>query len=224
MKQVIRIGLIDSDSAIRFGRKLLLDSQPEFQVVFESNGSVDDVEKISESLIDVLVIEHRLSVNTGADFLSRLRNSYTNPGEMPGVVLTCVYKTPEIKLEALSGGATALVAQEDGAEELLRAIAKAVKPAGVVKVSKLYEFLDQLKLEHELNPALVNFVNLLPEIDLNILRLLVAGKTDKLIAEELSLSAMKLHSAISRILASLGFLTRTQLMIALYRSGIKDEL
>ena len=142
---------------------------------------------------------------------------------MPGVVLTCIYQTPELALAALTAGAFSLVAQEQGAEMLLQAIPKATRPAGVVSASKLREFLDELQLEAHSDPVFMSKLRQLNDQDSRIVELISKGATDKAIAEELALSAAKLQIAIVKILDSLSFSTRTQLLISLYRLGVADE-
>ena len=44
MASTIRIGLLDTDSDVRLGRKLVLSSQPKFEVVFDSDGATEDIE------------------------------------------------------------------------------------------------------------------------------------------------------------------------------------
>jgi hypothetical protein len=56
MPETIRIGLLDTDEDVRFGRKLLFASLPNTEVVFDSDGSIADTEPIQQSLIEVLVI------------------------------------------------------------------------------------------------------------------------------------------------------------------------
>jgi DNA-binding response OmpR family regulator len=45
-----------------------------FEVVFDSDGSTEDLEAIEQSLIDVLVLDQRLASGSGVSFYSSLRN------------------------------------------------------------------------------------------------------------------------------------------------------
>ena len=100
MPSTIRIGLLDTDSDVRFGRKLVLSSEPKFEVVFDSDGSQDDLESIEQSLIDVLVIDQRLFSGAGVIFYSSLRN-FVGPNHAPPPVLTASFPQPAIPLNDL---------------------------------------------------------------------------------------------------------------------------
>ena len=61
-----RIALIDGDPAIRAGRRLLLDSQPDMKVVYEQSQAAGALLEVGDLLIDVLIIDHRLQGIDGA--------------------------------------------------------------------------------------------------------------------------------------------------------------
>ncbi len=90
MASKIRIGLLDTDSNVRLGRKLVLSSQPKFEVVFDSDGSTEDIEAIEQSLIDVLVLDQKLSFGSGVGFYASLRN-LTGIKQAPPALLTASF-------------------------------------------------------------------------------------------------------------------------------------
>jgi len=124
MASTIRIGLLDTDSDVRFGRKLVLSSEPEFEVVFDSDGSQDDLEAIEQSLIDVLVVDQRLFSGAGVSFYSSLRN-LVGPKQAPPAVLTASFAQPDLLLDALQGGMFDVVSVDQGAQGLVAAVSKA---------------------------------------------------------------------------------------------------
>jgi CheY-like chemotaxis protein len=114
MASTIRIGLLDTDSDVRFGRKLVLSSQANFEVVFDSDGSAEDIEAIEQSLIDVLVLDQRLTCGSGVSFYSSLRN-LTGVKQAPSAILTTSFEQPELLLDALHEGILDVVTVEQGA-------------------------------------------------------------------------------------------------------------
>jgi DNA-binding NarL/FixJ family response regulator len=113
MASTIRIGLLDTDSDVRFGRKMVLSSQPKFEVVFDSDGSTEDLEAIEQSLIDVLVLDQKLASGSGVSFYSSLRN-LTGVKQAPKAILTTSFAQPDLLLDALQEGIVDVVTVEQG--------------------------------------------------------------------------------------------------------------
>jgi DNA-binding NarL/FixJ family response regulator len=219
MSTNIRIALIDSDESIRFGRKLLLESQPNLRVVMESRGTQEDFIRIFEALIDVVVVDQRLAETKGSEFIEILRSKYSAPSKMPGVVLTSIFMTPELRLEALAAGAWDLVSQEEGAAKLLQQIPKAVNSAGEISSREVFALRKNSGEKRALDAMFSHRFNLLPESDLKIVELFGKVKSDRVIAETLEMPLKDVESKLRRILDGLGFATRAQLALALYENG-----
>jgi DNA-binding NarL/FixJ family response regulator len=126
MPDTIRIGLLDTDEDVRFGRKLIFSSLPKTEVVFDSDGASSDLDSIQDSLIDVLVIDQKLASGAGIDFYSSLRR-LTGAKQAPPAIVTASYAQPALLLEALEAGVFDVVAIEQGAKALVDSISKQYK-------------------------------------------------------------------------------------------------
>ena len=110
MTEVLRIGLIDADADIRFGRRMLIDSQDDCKVVFEEENATDALLRAPEALIDVLVIDHRVRGLDGIALIERLIPLYHEANsEVPAIILTGPYFSYELLLASIAAGATDLV-------------------------------------------------------------------------------------------------------------------
>lgn len=214
MKQ-IRIALLDSDSDTRSGRKLLLGSFADFDIVFESNGTISDLDEIENALIDVLVIDQRLSSGPGIDFLHKLRQR-VGLEQTPNTLLTCSFEQPTLRLAAIEAGICQIVALEEGPEELVQSIRDTAKQN---VNSSLYELYNLIASENPPQRVDLNFVRLfdgLPEKSASSfekLRLLWQG------ADRAKLEQFKM-SNLESLAENLPVKTIPELIVRIQRSGL----
>jgi len=218
MPETIRIGLIDTDEDIRFGRKLLFASLANSEVVFDSDGASADLEPIQESLIDVLVIDQKLASGPGIDFYTSLRK-LTGIKQAPPAVLTASFNQPALLLEALEAGMLDVVAIEQGAKALVDAVTRASSGADPQSLAGLNRMLATQPRVRAIDLNFVSLVDQLPEkLSSNLRRLkAIWQKADMTKLESYDLNSLK--EAVARLPVA----TASELVLALNRSGLLDE-
>jgi DNA-binding NarL/FixJ family response regulator len=121
--QTIRVGLIDGDPDIRYGRRLAISAATGLEIVFEAESAADAIRKAPDSLIDSLVVDFRTKGMDGLALSRRLIEEYLARGErVPAIIITAPYFTPELQIESIRAGATDLITQDAPIEELLKSI------------------------------------------------------------------------------------------------------
>lgn len=218
MPETIRIGLIDTDEDIRFGRKLLFASLTNSEVVFDSDGASADLEPIQESLIDVLVIDQKLASGPGIDFYTSLRK-LTGIKQAPPAVLTASFNQPALLLEALEAGIFDVIAIEQGAKALVDAVTRASSGADPQSLAGLNRMLATQPRVRAIDLNFVSLVDQLPEkLSSNLRRLkAIWQKADMTKLESYDLNSLK--EAVARLPVA----TASELVLALNRSGLLDE-
>ena len=218
MSESIRIGLLDADQDVRFGRKLVFTSLPDTEVVFDSNGTSDDLERIQESLIDVLVIDQKLSSGSGVAFYSSLRN-LTGIKQAPPAVITSSFAQPALLLEALEAGFSNVIAIEQGAEGLAEAVTQARAGSNAHSLADLYQLVSSQPRVREVDLSFVSLVDQLPEKLASNLRRLKSlwQKADVAKLEVYNLGS--LNDLVSRLPVA----SAAELVLKLNRSGLLDE-
>ena len=142
----LRIGLIDGDDDIRFGRRQIIDSQDDLKVVLEDSSVDSAFERVPDALIDVLVIDHRLRGGDGIALATKLIAKYlSDDAKIPAIVMTGAYFSEELKLASMRAGATDLISQEQLPESLLRAIRFSATKQDQPNYAQLRDFLDLMK-------------------------------------------------------------------------------
>lgn len=217
MASTIRIGLLDTDSDVRLGRKLVLSSQPKFEVVFDSDGATEDIEAIEQSLIDVLVLDQRLSIGAGLDFYSSLRN-LTGVKQAPSAVLTTSFAQPELLLDALQEGIVDVVTVEQGATGLIAAVSKASSGAVAHSLSSLWELVSSQPTYRAVD---LNFVRLFDELPQRQASSLKKLKETWLSADLAKIQNFDLGS-LNTLVSRLPVASAVELVLAMNRSGLLD--
>jgi DNA-binding NarL/FixJ family response regulator len=218
MPETIRLGLLDTDEDIRFGRKLLFASLPNVEVVFDSDGASSDLAPIHESLIDVIVIDQKLASGPGIDFYSNLRK-LTGIKQAPPSILTASFDQPALLLDALEAGFLDVVAIEQGAKALVDAVTQARSGGNFHNLAELNKLLASQPRVRVVDLNFVSLVDQLPEKLASNLRRLksIWQKADMAKLESYDLNALK------ELVNRLPVATASELVLALIRSGLFDE-
>jgi DNA-binding NarL/FixJ family response regulator len=217
MASKIRIGLLDTDSDVRLGRKLVLSSQPKFEVVFDSDGSTEDLEAIAQSLIDVLVIDQKLSTGAGVSFYASLRN-LTGVKQAPPALLTASFAQPELLFDALQEGFVDLLTVEQGAPGLVAAVSRASSGANTHSLSTIWELIS---LQPSYRAVDLNFVRLLDELPQRLASILKKLKTVWQSSDSAKIEQFEL-SSLNTLVARLPVSNAVELILAMNRSGLLD--
>lgn len=209
-----RIALIDGDPAIRAGRRLLLDSQPDMKVVYEQSQALVALDEIENQLIDVLIIDHRLQGTDGVTLAKRLVERLNQLEQnVPAVIITGSYFTFELLMASIRAGATELVTQDSPSSELLDAIRKSRRAMADVKLAPFKAFLDSREYTPEPD---VNFLLKLTSLSVeerHLVDLLAEARDISEIAAVLGVSTSRIREMVDRVIRAFGCATIEQLFL-----------
>ena len=223
MSEILRIGLIDADSDIRFGRRMLIDSQEDCKVVFEEETGADAIIRAPEALIDVLVIDHRIRGMDGMTLIEKLIPIYqANNSEVPAIILTGPYFSYELLLSAIAAGATDLVTLDSDSGELLKAIRSSAANEDILDFPSLKSLMSRSKgVEFNVPDILVKLGNL-DEKETQILAQFKIGMDDDEISRVLNIPKYRVRQAFRSILEKCSLATRAQLFLAINATDGKN--
>lgn len=217
MPSTIRIGLLDTDPEVRFGRRLILSSQPNLEVVFESDGALPDLETIERSLIDVLIVNQTLSSGSGVGFYSNLRD-LTGVKQAPTAIMTASYSQPPLLLEALQQGIYDVVPIEQGASDLLDGILGARSGTSPHSISSIRQLVLDLPTHRVVDVNFVGLVDDLPKTLASALKKLrtLWNSSDKAKQDKYELGVL------NELVLQLPVANAVELLLTLNRSGLLD--
>ena len=217
----LRVGLVDGDDDIRFGRRQIIDSQADLKVVLEDSSVQSSYERVPDALIDVLVIDHRLRGGDGITLATKLINKYlADDSKIPAIVMTGSYFSEELKLASMRAGATDLVTQDQLPESLLRAIRVSATKQDQPNYATLREFLDLMNYPKVVSPEFMLRLGDLTEKEKWVLDLFAEGIPQDEVAGILEAPKYRVRQILESAQRKCGFATLTQLFFALYESDM----
>lgn len=195
----IRIILADDHAVVRAGLRMLLDSEPDLEVLGEAGNTDDAARYVRGHRPDVLVLDLNMPGESGLDLIPRVR------AEMPEtqIVVLTMQRDPAFARQALSAGAMGYVLKDAADEELVHAVRLAAK--------------GQLYLNPQLGARLAASADNgrpgdLSEREVEILKLIALGHTNPEIAGQLYLSVRTIEAHRAHIHQKLNLGTRAELV------------
>lgn len=203
---------------MRSARRAILDATKNFEVVFESDGSSDDLIQLPDLLVDVIVIDQQLDSKTGVEAFLDLRGKYHELQDVPRAVLTTVFEAPSLQVQALGAGICDVVSIESGPHGLINAINASTTSEPVRDLVELVELLTlsppPTKHSFDLSQAVIELPTrkkgLIEKLALEWPRI-KAGSVTKLSLDQ-----------FEPLATTLGFLTASELVINLLQNGELD--
>ncbi len=216
MSNQIRVGIVDADEDIRFGRRLLIDSQEDLRVVFEEENASGAIERAPQALLDVLIIDHRVRGLDGISLIEKLIPIYQSANnKVPAIILTGPYFSYELLLASVSAGATDLVTLDSDSAELLKSIRSSMSRDDELDFESLGQLVKRAnETDFSFRDILVNLGNL-DEREAQVLQEFRKGRNDDEIAMKLDLPKYRVRKAIESILTKCSLATRAQLFLAI---------
>lgn len=204
----IKILIVDDHSVVRQGLQMFLKLEPIFEIVGEAINGVDAVEKVAELGPDVVLMDLLMPVMDGIQATEIIKRD--NP-EVEVIALTSVLDNSSV-VRAMRAGASGYLLKDTEADELIRAIKAAA--AGQVQLSG--QAAEKLMREVRAPES----PEKLTEREMDVLRLLAAGQTNKEIATSLYIGETTVKTHVSNILMKLGLPSRTQAALYAVKMGL----
>ncbi len=205
---VIRVLIVDDHSLVREGLRMFLACDPDLEVVGEAADGAGAIQRARQLRPNVVVMDLLMPVLDGIAATRAIRNELP---ETQVLILTIVLERASV-VEAIRAGAIGYLLKDIQAAELRIAIKAAA--AG------------QVYLSPQASPYLLGAVHM-PERpehltlrEMDVLRLLAQGHSNKEIARNLHLLEETVKFHVRHILAKLGVQSRTQAVLAAIRLGL----
>jgi DNA-binding NarL/FixJ family response regulator len=212
----IRVLVVDDHAVVRRGLRAFLDSEPDLEVVGEAEGGAQALELLARLASDgrrpdVIVMDLQMEPLDGIESTRQIRARYS---EVEVVALTSFGEEERVRA-ALEAGASGYLLKDADADEVSAAIRAAHRGELPLDPAIARGLTLSLRAEsHDGPPAE------LTTRELEVLRLLGAGKTNKEIAAELQISERTARTHVSNILGKLDLTSRTRAALWAVRQGL----
>ncbi|MGH3045660.1 MAG: response regulator [Gaiellaceae bacterium] len=210
--------VVDDHAVVRRGLKAFLDSEPDLEVVAEAEGGAQALELLARLASErrqphVVVMDLQMEPLDGIESTRQIRSRYS---DVEVVALTSFGEEERVHA-ALEAGASGYLLKDSDADEVSAAIRAAHRGELPLDPAIARGLTMSLRAELADGPDAE-----LTARELEILRLLGAGRSNKEIAAELQISERTARTHVSNILGKLDLTSRTQAALWAVRQGLVE--
>ncbi|NGO43101.1 response regulator [Streptomyces ureilyticus] len=219
----IRVLLADDQALLRSAFRVLVDSEPDMEVVGEASDGAEAVRLAREERADVVLMDIRMP---GTDGLAATRLISADPGlTHVRVVMLTTFEVDEYVVRSLRAGASGFLGKGAEPDELLNAIRVAASGEAllspVATKGLIAKFLAQGDgADGDRDPARAERLAALTGREREVLVQVAGGHSNDEIAERLEVSPLTVKTHVNRAMAKLGARDRAQLVVIAYESGL----
>jgi len=201
----INVLIADDHAVVRAGLRALIRANKELELVGEATGGYEALELIEKTKPDVLVLDLSMPDLDGISVTRILKEK----GHTTYILILTVHEDEALLREAIKAGASGYIIKHAAEAELISAI-QAVTRGDIYVHPKMIRSL--LFDRPPANPKIDEATDPLTQRELDVLRLIVQGYTNKQVAEELSISVRTVEGHRSNLTEKLGLKSRVELV------------
>jgi NarL family two-component system response regulator LiaR len=219
MEDAIRVVLVDDHNLVRIGLKAYFATLPDIQVVGEAATGEEAVRLAAELAPDVILMDLILGDPIGRSSMDGVEATRQVKKASPRtqVIVVTSYHEDEHIFPAIRAGALSYVLKDIDPDDLADAIRRAYAGEAVINPRVAARLVKEL---HGSREEAVNAFSELTDREMEVLRQIAAGKSNRQIAEALVISEKTVKSHITNILAKLHLADRTQAAVFAWQEGI----
>ncbi|GEM47506.1 response regulator [Deinococcus cellulosilyticus] len=206
---MIQVALMDDQLLVRQGIRALLEIAGDIEVVFEAQDGEEGLQKLKDHPVQVVLLDVRMPRMNGVEVLRHLQ-SWPSP---PAVLILTTFDDDEVVLEAVKLGARGFLLKDASLQQLLDAVRTVASGSQYVQPAVTDRILQALRNQGKGAEPERYGVEPLTERELEVLRLMAGGYSNKEIAGAKNLSEGTVKNHVSSILSKLGTRDRTRAVL-----------
>ena len=208
----IRVLITDDHAIVRKGIRALLATEPDIKVVGEASNGAEAVTQARALHPDVILMDLVMPTMDGIEATRAITAEQT----AARVLVLTSFAADDKVFPAIKAGALGYLLKDSGPTELVRAIHQVHLGEPSLDPSIARKVLDELTHPQKAQPT----VDPLTEREVEVLRLIAQGQSNKEIAEKLVVAEMTVRKHVSNILGKLHLASRTQAALYALKEGI----
>ena len=213
----VRVLIVDDEELVRTGLALIVDHQPDLEVVGEAGDGVQAVEQARRLQPDVVLMDLRMPNLDGIEATRRIgKLEVANPIRI--LVLT-TFDDDESVYASLQAGASGFLLKDVPPKDLVEAVRVVAAGHSLLAPKVTRAIIEKFVARHPVDTGLRQRAELLTERELEVLRHVGKGLSNAEIGERLFVSEATIKSHVSHILTKLGARDRAQAVAFGYEAG-----
>ena len=220
----IRVALVDDQLLVRSGFRMLINSQPDLEVIAEASNGREALASTMLGQADVILMDVRMPEMNGIQTTEQLLAGRAKDTFGPKVIVLTTFDLDEYALSAIQAGASGFLLKDAPPEELLDSIRTVFRGDAVIAPSTTRRLLDHVApiLRRSTLPDSrhVKAVESLTPREREVFGLIAIGQSNPEIAAGLYLSEATVKTHVGHILAKLNARDRVQAVVIAYETGV----
>lgn len=217
MNSEIRILLVDDQLLIREGIRIILEMEDDFKVVGEAKDGFDALALYEKVQPDVILMDIRMPKMDGVEATKELIK--LNPDAR--IIILTTFDDDTSIFEAIRSGALGYLLKDVSGAELSEAIRKVHQGGALIEPSIARKVLAEFtRISVPLESPQIDLLESLSDREIEILKMVADGSSNKEIASKLFLAEGTVKNYISSILAKLNATDRTEAAVKAHQMGI----
>ena len=214
----VRVLIADDQQLIRGGIRMILDPEPDIEVIGEACNGNEAVTLARQLGPDVVLMDIRMPTVDGLEATRRMAADENLAGVK--VLILTTFESDEYVYEALQAGASGFLVKDTEPEELLHAIRVVAGGDALLSPGITRRLIADIAARGPARPRAHPALSELTEREREIMALVAQGLSNDEIAGQLFLSPLTVKTHVSRAMLKLGARDRAQLVVIAYQSGL----
>ncbi|MFC1499213.1 response regulator [Verrucomicrobiota bacterium] len=210
---IIRVLIVDDHAVVRRGLRQILEDELKKAEFGEAENAHEALDRIRKEKWDVIVLDINMPGRSGMEVLKEVKQTHPS---LPVLVLS-MYPEEQYAIRVLKSGAAGYMTKETAPEALVQAVRKVMSGGKYVSSSLAEKLASELDADTE-KPIHEK----LSDREYEILLLIGAGKTTRVIAGELSLSPKTVDTYRRRVLDKMHMQNNAELIQYTIRHQLVD--
>lgn len=217
---MIRILLVDDQALVRAGFRMILDAEPEMEVVGEASDGREAVDQTRALRPDVILMDIRMPELDGLEAARQILSG-AQEEDAPKILMLTTFDLDEYVYEALRAGASGFLLKDTPPEQLVSAIHVIAEGEALLSPSITRRVISEFVKGTGPKPQ-AQFPRLqdLTARELEVMKAIARGLSNAEIAKELFVSETTVKTHVARILMKLGLRDRVQAVVLAYEAGV----
>lgn len=213
--QQIRVGIVDDQDLVRAGFRMMLEAEPDLEVVGEAGDGAGAIALAEPGTIDVMLMDVRMP---GMDGLEATRRITAGSGATRVLVLT-TFDTEEYVYEALRAGASGFLLKTAPPRRLVEAV-RLIHAGEALLAPSITRRLIESYLQHTIPAESPPELERLTEREHEVLIAIAQGLSNAEIAARFVVTEATVKTHVNRVFAKLGVRDRVQAVVYSYQNGL----
>ncbi|QIK66682.1 response regulator transcription factor [Nocardioides sp. HDW12B] len=210
-----RVVVADDQALIRAGFRMILDAEPDLEVVGEAATGLEAVGVVARTQPDVVLMDVRMPELDGIEATRRVVAS----GAPTKVLILTTFDLDDYVHEALRAGASGFLLKESPPEQLVTAVHTVVSGDAVLAPGVTRRMIERFVSSAPPRPPDEVLGSLTPR-ELEVLGLVARARSNSEIAAELYVSEATVKTHLARLLVKLGLRDRLHAVVFAYENGV----